>query len=218
MISRGIRFGEIHSYHDLNLILAPFTLTPAKPKTSYIDIPGGDGSLDLTEALGEVKFDNRDFTFTFSVNPSDEMTFDEKVMQVSNALNGKKCNITIDRDPDWYWVGRCTVDQYAQDRNLKKIVIKATVHPYKLKQTVTVATYTLVADVPQVVVLKNNRKSVVPEITCGANNMVVEANYLTKNLSAGTHKILDFQLVEGNNVFKLSGSGSISFKYQEGAL
>ena len=55
-IYKGIYFDDLHSFHDLNLILAPFVPTPAEPKEKYIDITGGDGSLDMTEALGEVKF------------------------------------------------------------------------------------------------------------------------------------------------------------------
>ena len=120
---KGIKFNDIHSYDDLNLLLAPFVPTPATPKTTYIDIPGGDGSIDLTEAHGDIKYNDREFTFTFTVNPLDLTTFDKKITQVSNALNGRQFKITLDRDSNYYWEGRCSVDQYLQDRNLKQIVI-----------------------------------------------------------------------------------------------
>ena len=217
MIETGVYFGEVHSFYDLNLVLAPFVPAPAKPKTNYIDLPGGDGSLDLTEVHGEVKFYDRDFTFTFTVQPSDNMTFDEKVTQVSNALNGKKCKITLDRDEGYFWEGRCTVDQYLQDRNLKKIIVKATVKPYKLKKKKTVSTFAL-SSIEQTVNIRNGRKNVVPEITCSADNTVVMFGSVSKTLSAGTHKILDFQLKERDNIFKISGSGTIKFEYQEGEL
>ena len=217
MIETGIYFGEIHSFYDLNLVLAPFVPVPAIPKTNYIDLAGGDGSLDLTEALGELKFNDREFTFTFSVHPSDKMTFDEKVTQISNALNGKRCKITLDRDSGWYWDGRCTIDTYLQDRNLKQVVVKATVKPYKLKKKKTVSIYTLTA-AEQIVNVRNSRKSAVPEITCSADNAKVTFGSYTATLSAGTHKILDFQLLEGDNLFTVSGSGTITFEYQEGAL
>lgn len=214
---KGINFGNIHSFYDLNLVLAPFTPTPAQPKTNYIDLAGGEGSLDLTEVHGEVKFYDRDFTFTFSVHPSDTMTFDEKVTQVSNALNGKKCKITLDRDEEYYWEGRCVVDSYLQDKNLKQIVIKATVKPYKMKVTETVVSKTLSSDLVEVI-MTNGRKSVVPEITCTDNNTKVVFGSIEKMLSAGTHRILDFQFKEGANVLKVSGSGTITFKYREGML
>ena len=216
-IYKGIYFDDIHSYFDLNLILAPFVPVPAEPKTNYIDITGGDGSLDLTEGLGEVKYKDRNFAFTFSVNPLDKMTFDEKVSQVSNALNGKRCRITLDRDPDYYWEGRCIVDKYAQNKALKQISVKATVRPYKLKQNQTVASFDLTADEKEIT-LKNGRKSVVPEITCTNDNATVIFGNVTETLSAGTHKILDIYLKEGNNILKVSGSGTITFTYQEGEL
>lgn len=133
----GVYFDELHSYNDFNLIMAPFTPAPAMPKTNYMEIAGGNGSLDFTEAFGEVKYKDRDLKFTFTIDPAETMTFDEKVTQISNALNGKKCKITLDRDADYYWDGRLTVNEYLQNKSIGQIVISATVRPYKLKQTET---------------------------------------------------------------------------------
>lgn len=211
-IKKGVYFDDIHSFNDLNLILAPFVPVPATPKTNHIDITGGNGSLDLTEALGEVTYKDREFSFTFSVNPSDTMSFDEKVSQVSNALNGKACKITLDRDSEYYWLGRCTVDKYAQDKNLKQISVKATVRPYKLKQNITVVETTAGA-----VSLKNDRKPVVPTITVdNQTTLTFKGNEYT--LNPGTHKILDIQLCEGENLITVDGSGHVKFEYQEGSL
>ena len=217
MKSLGVYFGNIHTFYDLNLFLNPFTPTPATPKTNYIDLAGGNGSLDLTEALGEVKYNDREFPFTFTVNSSDEMTFDEKVTQVSNALNGLKCKITLDRDSEYYWEGRLSVNEYLQDKNLKQIAIGATVKPYKLKQNKTVAVYSLTGT-EQTVVLKNERMTVVPEITCSSDNTKITFGDAVYTVNAGTHKILDIRLKAGNNILKLSGSGTVAFSYQEGAL
>ena len=217
MKSLGVYFGNIHTFYDLNLFLNPFTPTPAKPKTNYVDLAGGNGTLDLTEALGEVKYNDREFSFTFTVNPSDKMTFDEKVTQVSNALNGLRCKITLDRDSDWYWEGRLSVNEYLQDRNLKQIVIGATVKPYKLKQNKTMAVYSI-SGTEQTIILKNERMAVVPEITCSNDNTKITFGDAVYTLNAGTHKILDVRLAAGNNILKLSGSGTVAFSYQEGAL
>ena len=217
MKSLGVYFGTIHSFYDLNLFLNPFTPTPATPKTTYVELAGGDGSLDLTEALGEVKFNDREFPFTFTVNPDDRLTFDEKVTQVSNALNGQRCKITLDRDADYYWDGRLSVNEYLQDKNLKQIVIVATVKPYKLKQNKTVATFTL-SETEQIVSLQNERKSVVPEITCSDDNTEITFGDSVHVVNAGTHKILDIRFTAGSNILKLSGSGTVTIAYQEGAL
>ena len=136
---KGVFFGNIHSFNDLNLFLSPFTPAPAEPQTNFLQVPGRDGFLDLTEANGEVKFNSRTFEIPFSVMPGDDLTFDERVSKVSNALNGLQCKITFERDPDFYWIGRCAVDKYAQDKKHGQVVIKATVNPYKLKLYVQAA-------------------------------------------------------------------------------
>lgn len=214
---KGIYFGEVHSYKDLNLLLEPFTPTPAEPQTNLLKIPGRDGYLDLTEANGEVKFNSREFQFAFTIAPGDTLTFDERVSKVASALNGLRCKITLDRDPDYYWTGRCAVDKYAQNKNIGKIVVKATVDPYKLKQSETVATFDLSSDV-QEVVLENGRMAAVPVIECTADGTTVAFCGKEYALNAGTSRILDIRFVEGSNVLKLSGTGTITFKWQEGAL
>lgn len=213
----GVYFGEIHSFRDLNLILAPFAPTPATPQTNFLTVPGRDGHLDLTEANGEVKYNSREFLFTFTVAPGDALTFDERASMVANALNGLRCRITLDRDPDFYWVGRCVVDKYTQDKNIGKIIVKATVDPYKLKQSLTVATFDLTED-EQEVTLVNGRMASVPSIECTDDGTTVVFGGTTHTLNARTSKILDIRFTEGSNVLKLSGNGTITLRWQEGAL
>lgn len=214
---KGIYFGEIHSFNDLNLILAPFTPEPATPQTNLLTVPGRDGYLDLTEANGEVKFNSRDFKFTFTIADDDALTFDERLTAVSNALNGKRCNITLDRDPDFYWVGRCAVDAYDQEKNVGKIVVRATVEPYKLRQSASVTSFALTSE-ERTVTLENDRMASVPVIACTEDGAVVGFGGKVFTLNAGTSRILDIRFVEGSNVLTLSGTGYITFTWQEGAL
>lgn len=220
MIDKGIRFDNIHSYHDLNLILSKAEIPPAQPKTTYIDIPGGDGSVDLTEANGEVKFNNRECQFTFTMNPSGDLSeaaWEEKKTEVSNALNGREFKITLDKDDRYYYLGRCSVDEYLSDKRIRQIVITAMVKPYKLKQNETVLNYTL-SEEEQTVTAMNGRMSVVPEITCTDDNTKIVFGTIETVLSKGTYKVLDFQFKEGANVLKVTGSGTVTFKYREGEL
>ena len=211
----GVYFDDIHSYRDLNLILSPFTPTPAVPQTNLLQVPGRDGLLDLTEANGEVKYNSREFLFTFTVAP-DDLTFDERLAKVSNALNGRKCKITLERDPDFYWSGRCAVESYEREKNVGKIVVKATVDPYKLKQSATVLSFALTAE-EQTVIVENNRMAAVPMIEC-TEGAVVGFGGKTYTLNAGLSKILDIRFVEGSNELVLSGTGNITFTWQEGGL
>ncbi len=215
---------EFHSFRDLNLVLGPFVLKPTKPKISLLDIEGMDGSLDLTEANGEVKYYDRELTFTFSVFPQDDLTFEERQSIVSNAINGKRCKITLDKDPDYYFTGRCVVNEYLCDKRLCQIVVIATVAPYKMMHHETVVQVELTG-AGQAIILMNKRKSVHPVITTTANNVKVtfkESEYTLKTAgtyTATTHsELLNLQLKEGANILTVSGNGTITFTYREGEL
>ena len=222
MFTKGIKFGNIHSFDDLNLILSSTDIPPATPKETHVDVPGGNGSLDLTEAHGEVKFKDREgCKFIFTMNPSDDLSnegYEEKKKEVSNALNGKYFEkITLDKDDGYYYSGRCKVDQYLSNKRIRQFVITARLKPYKLKQSETVMKYKLLST-EKTVTMMNGRKSIIPKIICTDDNTKIIFGEIEKTLSAGTHQILDIQFKEGANVLKLSGSGTITFVYREGEL
>lgn len=217
MAHLGIQFNDIHSYYDWNMVVEPFEVPPALPKTTYIDIPGGDGSIDLSDVHGEVKYNDRDCKFTFVMLPDDSDTWEEKKTIISNALNGKTVKITLDKDEEYYLEGRATVNEYLSEKAYKRIVVTARVKPYKYKQNKTTAFFELSAT-PQTVALTNGRKPVVPEITCTDDNTIIVFENGTYNLSAGTHKALDIRFTKDINTLTLSGSGTITFEYQEADL
>lgn len=217
MIETGISFNDVHSYDDLNLILSKVEIPPASPKTTYVTVPGADGSVDLTEAHGEVKYTDRDCKFTFTVLPGGDSTWEEKKTEVSNLLNGKVFNITLDKDDEYYYTGRCTVSAFSSNKRLRQIVVTAKVKPYKFKQNKTILQFDL-TNTPTVMNIANSRKTVTPSIECTNDNTVISFNGATYNLSAGTHKILDIRFTEGANTVTVSGTGTVTFSFQEAEL
>lgn len=215
----GVTFGNIHSFDDLGVILSSVKISPATPKTTYVDIPGADGSLDLTEALGEVKYKDRVITFTFTTLPEDDIS--EKQMEISNVLNGVHFNkITLDKDDDYYWTGRCSVSAYADSYPISKITVKATVNPWKRKQSATTVSSSFGTSYRSIV-LSNSRKTVVPNITVTASAKV-KFNNVEYAVPMGTQRVLGIALVEGNNTVQVKTAGdtggTITFNYQEGVL
>ena len=75
--------------------------------------------------------------------------------------------------------------------------------------------YTTVS--PKDIVLTNSRKTVCPTIICTDDIEITMGNGVY-NLSAGTHKVLNIQLFEGDTSMSLVGTGAVSFNYQEGDL
>ena len=226
MIETGMYFDNIHSFYDLNLILSGLEIPPAKPKTSYIDVLGADGSIDLTEAIGEVKYYDRDCKFIFTMNPSGDLSesaWEEKKTEVSNLLAGKAFKITLDKDDDFYYKGRCTVDEFLSDKRIRQIVVTAKVNPYKYKQTETYITYEL-NSTARTIIINNARKTVSPIIECTNDNTTVKFGDTTYFLNAGRHlptmetTLLDIRFTMGSNQLEISGTGKITFIFQEGEL
>lgn len=218
-MARGTDFGGVHSDIDLHLIQQAVDVQPAEPKLNLIEIPGADGAKDLsTHPAGRVVYNDRKITWTFALYPGD--IWAEKHRKVSGALNGKYCQITLDNDPDYYYLGRLVVKSYKVDNQLRQITIEASCRPYMLRQAETVVRVTNLTTTYQTLRLVNDRMPAIPTITVTAET-TLRWNGGTITVAPGTHKILDIELQEGTNQLEAkvtSGTGSITLTYQEGAL
>lgn len=210
---KGIYFDDIHSFNDLGLILSAVDIPPATPKTNYVDVPCADGSIDLTEAVGEVRFEDRECSFAFTVMPNDPI--EPKKRAVNALLNGKRCKIVLDKDPDYYWEGRCRIDSYAAYKNVHEIAVKATVAPYRMKRDLTEITVSAGNNVE--IALTNARKTVIPTITCTAETQITVGEN-TFTLSSGTYQHTGLILTEGTTVVTVTSAEDVKFSYREGDL
>lgn len=209
-----ITFGTYRSYDDLYLILNSKTIGSPAPKRNTIDIEGGDGVLDLTEVFGRVSYENRTLNFNFStvVVPSQFMTL---FSSIQDALHGKRMKITLDEDSNFYYMGRLTVSEFSNEKNIGKINIECDCDPYKYKQNVTVVSQAVNGSAT--ITLQNLKKRVVPTITTNAS-MTFTFGGTSITHSAGTFKLPTLELVEGANTVTVSGTGNVSFSYQEGGF
>jgi phage-related protein len=214
---KGITFGNHHSYNAFQLILAAKTIGTPSPKTETIDIPGGDGVLDLTEYFGDTKYGNRKLSFEFSsvVIPDDFMTL---FSIVQNALHGKKMKITLDDDPGWFYFGRISVSEWKADRNIGKLTIDCDCEPYKYQISPTVITRAISGT--STIYLENSRKRVVPEVkvTSSSGLTVTFGSGSVWTLASGSYLLPELELVEGDNPVTVSGTGSIIFTYTQATL
>jgi len=211
---KGVKFADFHSWDDFSLILSEKKIGTPPPKTEVIDIPGGDGVLDLTEFSGETKYNNRTLEFVFSTKvPQSE--FLDLFSRVQNALHGQKMRIVLDEDAEWYYVGRITVSEWKANKAIGKLTIDCDCEPYKTKINETVV-FVEVAE-ETTVNLSNSKKRVVPTIDItGTVNLTYGANYYA--LTDGRYDLPAVLLENGNNTIILSGTGTATFTYLERGL
>lgn len=209
---KQITFGEHRSYNDLFLICKNKTIGSPEVKKHIVDVEGGDGVLDYTEYFGETKYGNRQLEFEFATHVQ---PYAEYYSQVQNLLHGKRMRIVLDDDPEYYYVGRLEVSEFSREKNIGAIMISCDCEPYKYKKNQTVVSRAVSRSAT--ITLDNLRKRVVPEITTSAE-MTIEFGGKSITHSAGTFTIPTLELAAGSNTVKVTGTGNIIFKYQEGGL
>jgi predicted phage tail component-like protein len=219
MIKR-VFFDNFDSWNDFSLIRSVKTITSPEPKFVKVEIDGADGELDLTEYFGDVKYKNRKITFEFrtAVRESQFMTL---FSEIQNSLHGRKMKIVLEEDPDFYYVGRVSVNEWGSDKNIGKITVECDCEPYKYKTLKTVFTLNLNSKVQYI--LPNLRKRVVPTFTI-SSPVLIEFNNSSFSIGASgmtgeqTFVIPEISLGEGDNLISLTGTGRVKIEYQEGSL
>lgn len=136
---KGITFGDYHSYDDFSLLLVSKEVGSPSVKVREIEIPGADGTLDLTDFFGEAKYENVTHKFQFqTIVP--QANFLSLFSTIKNAIHGKKQRIILDDDPSFYYLGRCFVSAFTNEKNIGTISVECVCEPwkYKVNQTNTV--------------------------------------------------------------------------------
>lgn len=205
----GVWFDDLHVGYTMDFIMNHARVGTPAAKIKEIEVPGMDGVLDITESLGEVKYNNRQISFKFTTMRQD------KVDQLINSLHGQEKKIILDRDDAFYYIGRCSVGDPVLEKNLITIEMTAACRPYKYKRRATI--HKEEVNGASNIVLLNERMQTIPTITVtGPMQFTFEDR--TYKLPEGEHRLADVILKPGYNRFRVEGKGTILFKYQEGAL
>lgn len=213
---KGITFGTLHSYNDLHLILNAKEIGSPQVKTRKIDIEGAHSALDYTDFFGEPTYEDVTHKFQFSTIVP-QAQFLSLFSIVKNALHGKKMQIILDDDPEFYYVGRPHVSNFTNEKNIGVISVEAECEPFKYKQEKTVKTQAVTGSA--VVSLTNSRKRAVPEVVITTDSSIrIEYQGNIWDLGSGSFTLPELELVEGENPVTLTGTGTITFTYQEGSL
>lgn len=181
------------------MILADgYTLTPPSIKTYTVDIPGGHGKLDLTEALfGDVAYNNRKQEFIFYlINVKD---FEKAKTDISTMLHGKYFEYKMTMDPEYTYKGRFTIDSYSHTAfssgNLGEIKISIDADPFKYKKD---RVFVISAIGGETYSFESGRKRVLPSIeTDGLLKVIYNGKLFT--LPKGTWKLNELVFNSGQN-------------------
>ncbi len=112
---------------------------PPAQKVKTIDIPGGDGVIDLSQALtGYPVFQNRAGSFEFIVPNGFEPWEAGKIEQtpwhsvyseIMDLIHGQSLRAILEDDPEYFYEGRFTVNSWKSQKDWSRITIDYSVAP-----------------------------------------------------------------------------------------
>lgn len=207
---------QLNSFYTYGLILSKQDIGTPPVKTNEIEIKGMDGSLDMSEAFGEVFYKNRTLTFTFHI-AGDIYVWDEIRTRIANDLHGKKVKINVYSDSDFYYIGRCSIDKYQSSKGLGTITIKCICEPYKYG-TNYYKSFTLGTTADATVTQSFEVSGAAVKILCDTLGAISDVKFKIDN--GTTHTVAKGQTVyyptligSGSHTIQVTGQGSAAIRF-----
>ncbi len=133
---QSVTFGDKNTWDDWRILPTERPVfVPPTLKTLYLDIPGGNGALDMSESLtGYPVYNNRTGTFTFRVM-NDYMPWQQRYEEILEYLHGQAMKAILFDNPSWFYQGRFSVDAWKAGNTWSEITIGYNVNPFKWSTT-----------------------------------------------------------------------------------
>ena len=229
----GVTIDEFHTYKDWGLILTDYTISPPKPKTTYVSVPGRNGTLDYSEAVSdEIKYEDRNIKMSFHVTKK-QSDWRYVVSKIQNEIQGRKVRIIFDDDIAFYYYGRIEVDTFTNSGKIATLNITAVADPFKYNITTSEQDWLWDPfDFEQSIINETSgllvqgslavslvcRGSVKNPIIISDNNMTVTYKEKKYNINTGSQVMYEIILEEGTNQLLFEGNGTVSINYTGGRL
>lgn len=223
-----------NTWDDWHLIPSsrPFVAMP-EVNANAVDIPFRDGSLDITEAVtGFVTYKDRDGSWEFYIH-NDYSYWANLLREIANYLHGKRFAVWLEDEPEYYYEGRLSLEDYKPGKNYSTLSIHYVLHPYKLSLRTTADSYVWdtfnfetgyaidlqAVDIPATIDLYGGRMRTGMIITTTDAGATVSLNNgESVALSQGVNHLEDLIPLEGHNTLTFTGTGSVTVQYREGSL
>ena len=106
-------------------------------KEQVIDIPGGDGTIDLSEINGRPMYGMRTVELEYHLRNVDNEKWSLIYSEIGAVVTGKKVKMVLDDDPDHYYMARLKVDGEKTDYVNAELTFTGTAEPFKYDLTAT---------------------------------------------------------------------------------
>lgn len=230
----GITFADTwHTNKDWGLRLISVYIPMPEPKISLVELPGADGSLDLTEINGRTQYyDRSGLEFVFDFADGDYTRWLMKYSEVAKALHGQKIKTILDEEPDCYYYARLMVDSVKSNPVLSQITLSGTADPYKCDITSSAEEWLwdpfnfntgVIRVLKDIEISASNKTvtilgagvSVAPIFEVSAsNNLIVAYGGKTYKLSTGRNRFPEIRVGGTDVTLNFTGTGKLTVDYR----
>lgn len=209
------------------------SVQPPELKSYFQDVPGGDGSVDLTTAnAGRPTYNRREITMNFTCEqPANRWS--SVMSELLKKFHGKEGKIIFEDDPDYYYIGRMELSDYDRNVLTGTFTITASAEPYKyelfsslepwkwdffnLKTGIIRSYRNLEVNGTKDLVIPGTEQWVIPKIKA-TGSVSLTFDGVTYPLKEGNNKIYDVVIMDGENHLTFTGNGTVSVNYRGGVL
>lgn len=230
----GVTFDEKHTYNDFGLCCTSVEIGAPNVKKKVVNLKGADGMLDLSEVFGRVLYGNRKLKFTFDHEERNYTAWATHLSALFNYLHGKRRQITLDNDPNYYYDGRVAVKGTKNNKPFSLVTIEIDAAPYKreLHDAMTYCWnwdkfsfldgvireyYDIRVDGSYTLVIFGSEMPIMPVIY-SSTAMTATYNGVEYELHAGENKPYGLIISEGRSELVFTGTGTVSISYRGGKI
>lgn len=230
----GITFDDkFHTYKDWGLKLLSFYMPLPAVKENCIDVPGMDGTLDLTDVFGRSLYSDRDgIEIVFDLLDGSYSKWFAVCEKISAVLHGRKTKMVIDDESGRFYNVRLGVDYQKSNPVMSQITLSGKAEPYKYDTQSTSEPWlwdsfsfengviqqfdSVTVDGTQTVRLIGKGVGSEPIFNVSdSENLTLTYNGVSYNLADGKNRFPDIFISKGDSVeLSFSGTGSVSIDYR----
>lgn len=230
----GIRFNNLHSYNDLELlVLDKKVTTPTKTKIKE-NIPFMNGTYDFSNLYGGNCFSERTLEFTFKLKHNNRIGLEFIKTKIENWLMGTNNQVKLIEDDllGYYYLAECEATDFKDFIRFGKLKATFTAYPFKIRDSYEGNNlwddFNFELDVLQdskfdtsgsknISIYNASATNIIPSVICSSSMEVIKGN-TTYKFNSGTSKDYRFELSIGENNMTVKGNGTIEFKFRKEVL
>lgn len=132
----SVTIGSKNTWEDWRLIpSSPPTIMPPPVRKNFVELPGGNGSIDLSRFIGnQPRYGVSEGSWEFVISDQHTMTREQWYFTIANYVHGQRFEkIILEDDPDHYYSGLLEVSQVKPGKSYSTITINYTMDPFKHK-------------------------------------------------------------------------------------